>query len=301
MKKVVKKRKFAQHRREAWTGIAFISPWIIGFVFLFARPLIMSLKFAFHKVNFTAKGITMQWFGIRNFLSPFDDINFVRRYFRPGLTNFLYVVPLAVIFSLFVAVILNQKFRGRTFARALFFLPVIIASGVVIQMLRGRGLQTNMWAENVYVFNSGGVAAILATAGLPRQIIRVFTEISNRIYDIVWVSGVQILLYLAGLQSIPSSEYEAAKIEGATGWECFWKITWPRISPMTLVVVVYSVIDAFTNVSNPLIKFIYEEFTARGNAGASSAMAWLYFVIIFAVVIVIETIISRYVFYVNEN
>ena len=288
-------------RREAIQGYLFILPWIIGFIFLFGRPLVTSLYYAFQRVAFTPECIKTTFVGWENFIYKFrDDIYFQGRWFTPGVSSFLYEVPLVVIFSLFVAIILNQKFRGRTVARAMFFLPVIIASGVVIQILRGMGLDTNLETENAYVFNSGGLESMLIAMNFPRSIVDIFTQISNRIFDIVWMSGIQIILYLSGLQGIPASEYEAAQIEGATAWECFWKITWVRISPMTLVVVVYSIIDSFTNVSNKMIVFINTEY-AGGNYGGSLGMGWLFCSIAFLALGITSAIISRYVFYVNDN
>lgn len=255
-------------QREAAAGYAFISIWLIGFIFLFLRPLGMAFYYAFQEMSITAEGMVYKYVGLENFIYKFrDDIYFFDSTVWPGLSKFLIEVPICMIYSLFIAIILNQKFRGRTFARALFFLPVIITSGIVLQVLRSYGLDTSMETENTYIFTSNGVAQILSSAGLPKGIVEVFTQISNRLFDIVWMSGIQIILYLSGLQGIPASEYEAAQIEGATAWECFWKITWVRISPITLVVVVYSLIDSFTNVSNEMIKFVYEEYSLRGNLG----------------------------------
>ncbi len=297
----VRRGRTKMQRREAWYGLMFILPWLIGFAFLFAKPLVTSLFYAFQKVTFTPEGIKTEYIGLENFIYKFrDDIYFTGRYFTPGVSSFLYEVPLVVIFSLFIAIILNQKFRGRTVARAMFFLPVIIASGCVIMILRGMGMDTNLETENAYVFSSGGMESMLIAMNFPASIVKVFTEISNRIFDIVWMSGIQIILYLSGLQSISASEYEAAQIEGATAWECFWKITWVRISPMTLVVVVYSIIDSFTNVSNKMIGFINLEYT-NGNYGGSLGMGWLFSCLAFVALGVTSAIISRYVFYVNDN
>lgn len=301
--KIGKKQKAhlsKMQRKEARWGYLFILPWLLGVTTLFLRPLITSVKYAFSDVSFTPKGVQTAFVGIDNFLSPFDDIYFATKTLIPGLSNFWYESVLVCVFSLFMAIILNQKFKGRTFTRALFFLPVIIASGVVIQMLRQNGMDTDLETENTYVFNSSGLILILNSIGLPPKLTEVFQEISNRIFDIVWLSGIQIILYLSGLQSIPKSEYEAAQIEGATAWECFWKITWVRISPITLVVVVYSIIDSFTNVSNPMIRWTYEQYV-NNNLGVSSAMGWLTCVIAFVVLMLASGIISKSVFYVNED
>lgn len=294
-----KKGRSRLQKKEARYGYLFILPWLVGFVALFLRPLVVSVKYAFSNVNFTPSGVTTTWCGLSNFLSPFNDVYFMPRTFWPGISSFWYESLLVCIFSLFIAIILNQKFKGRTFARALFFLPVIIASGVVIQTLRSNGMNTDVETENAFIFSSGGLEVILDSVGFPARLTRVFTEISNKIFDIVWMAGIQIILYLSGLQSIPRSEYEAAEIEGATAWECFWKITWVRISPMTLVVVVYSIIDSFTNVSNRLIMWTYNQYLSS-NLGTSSAIGWLTCVIAFIVLIVVGGFVSRHVFYVSE-
>lgn len=288
-------------RREARTGYAFISIWLVGVVFLFLRPLGMAFYYAFKEMTITTEGMQYKFVGFENFIYKFrDDIYFFDSTVWPGLSKFLIEVPICVIFSLFIAIVLNQKFKGRTFARALFFLPVIITSGIAIQVLRSYGLDTSMETENTYLFSSNGVAEILSSAGLPMGIVDIFTQISNRIFDIVWMSGIQIILYLSGLQGIPAAEYEAAQIEGATAWECFWKITWVRISPITLVVVVYSLIDSFTNVSNVMIKFVYEEYSVRGNLGGSSALGLSYCLVAFLIIILVYAVTSKHVFYVNE-
>lgn len=296
-----KKKQNKMQKREALYGYLFISPWIIGFLALFLRPLITSVKYALSNVRFTPTGVVTEFVGLQNFTSPFtSDAYFVSKTFGPGISSFWYESVLVCIFSLFIAILLNQKFKGRAFARALFFLPVIIASGIVIQVLRANGMDTDLETENSYVFSSDGLAVLLNSIGFPEGVRKVFEEISNRIFDIVWLSGIQIILYLSGLQSIPQSEYEAAQIEGATAWECFWKITWVRISPMTLVVVVYSIIDSFTNVSNKMIKWTYEQYVAN-NLGVSSAMGWLNCIIAFVVLVVVSAWMSRHVFYVNEE
>ena len=297
-----KRKANKMRRREAMTGYAFISVWLIGFVFLFLRPLGMAFYYAFQEMSITPAGMVYEYIGFENFIYKFrDDIYFFDSTVWPGLSKFIIEVPICVIFSLFIAIVLNQKFRGRTFARALFFLPVIITSGIAIQVLRSYGMDTSMETENAYLFSSNGVAQILSSAGLPDMIVDIFTQISDRLFDIVWMSGIQIILYLSGLQGIPAAEYEAAQIEGATAWECFWKITWVRISPITLVVVVYSLIDSFTNVSNVMIKFVYEEYSQRGNLGGSSALGLSYCLVAFLIIIVVYALTSKHVFYANEN
>ncbi len=300
-KNKVKKAKSKLRQKEARYGYLFILPWLIGFLALFLRPLVTSIKYAFSEVTFRATGINTVFSGLANFKKPFEDsVWFMPNTFLPGITNFWYETILVCIFSLFVAIMLNQKFRGRTVARALFFLPVIIASGVVIQILQGNGMDTELETSNAFVFSSGGLEVILDSVGLPNAVTNLFINISNRVFNVVWLSGIQIILYLSGLQSIPRSEYEAAQIEGATAWECFWKITWVRISPMTMVVVVYSIIDSLTNVSNPLVQWSYQQYT-DAKYGISAAASWMLCTVAFVVLIVVSVFMSRHVFYVSDE
>ena len=296
-----KKEKSRLRRNEARYGYLFILPWLIGFLALFLRPLLTSIRYAFSEVMFKPTGISTEFSGISNFKKPFEDsVWFFTNTFLPGVSNFWYEAVLVCIFSLFVAIMLNQKFKGRTVARALFFLPVIIASGVVIQILQGNAMDTELETTNAFVFSSGGLEVLLNSVGLPAAVTDLFTNISNRVFQVVWLSGIQIILYLSGRQSIPRSEYEAAQIEGATSWECFWKITWVRISPMTMVVVIYSIIDSLTNVSNPLIQWSYGQYT-NAKYGISAAMSWLLCIIAFVVLIAVSVFMSRHVFYVNDE
>ncbi|HWT75938.1 MAG TPA: sugar ABC transporter permease [Mobilitalea sp.] len=305
MKHLVRKKKSKMtnmRKREARTGYLFISVWLIGTIFLFLRPLAMSFYYAFNKMSIGITGMEYQFIGFDNFTYKFkEDIHFFGSTFQPAISGFLIDVPVCIIFSLFIAMILNQEFRGRTLSRALFFLPVIITSGIVIQILLSVGLNTDLEKENTMIFQTGDITGFLVNLGLPYFITDFFSKVSDRIFNIVWMSGIQILLFLAGLQSIPRAEYEAATMEGATAWECFWKITWVRVSPITLVVFVYSLIDSFTNVSNPMMKFILEEYTNQGNLGGSTALGLMYSLIVFIIIVITYFFASKQVFYVNEN
>uniref|UniRef100_A9U874 Predicted protein n=1 Tax=Physcomitrium patens TaxID=3218 RepID=A9U874_PHYPA len=190
-------------------------------------------------------------------------------------------VPLIVIFSLFLAVLLNQRFVGRAIARSIFFLPVILASGVI------ANLETSSLVQAINEQNAGGAVSGLGTSELTRimvnsgvsdNIVAYLTSAVDRIYQIVSQSGVQILIFLAGIQSVSPQLYEASKIEGATGYEAFWKITLPMVSPLILVNVIYTVIDSFSR--SEMTTLIRETGFTNFNFGLSSAMAWIYFLAI---------------------
>ncbi|MCQ2450244.1 MAG: ABC transporter permease subunit, partial [Clostridia bacterium] len=206
-------------------------------------------------------------------------------------------VLIIVFFSLFVALILRGKYKGRTVARAVFFLPVIISSGVVITALQenimGTGISGN---ETTYLFQATTFETLLKGIGLPDKLMITFTDIINQLFDLSWKSGVQILLLLAAVNNIPKSSYEVAEIEGATEWEKFWKITFPMVSPTILVTVIYTVIDSFTDYSNQVMRLIQEKLNF-GYYEYSSTMALVYFACVLIIIGIVGGLISRKVYY----
>ncbi|MBD3920136.1 sugar ABC transporter permease [Paenibacillus sp. PR3] len=291
-------------RRRSLLGFAFISPWLIGFIFLFAMPLIQSIKFSFTKLELVPGGFTLKSVGWSNFNNAlFVDANFNRQ-LTESVINMLVNVPLILFFSLFCATLLNQKFRGRGLARAMFFLPVILASGAVAAA-EAQGL-INLIGDSTTAEQMEGASAMfdmmplvdtLLEGGAPLWAVDYLLNAVDRIYEIITASGVQILIFLAALQSIPGSMYEVAKIEGATAYETFWKITFPMVSPLILTNVIYTIIDSFTDstVTRTIVK---TAFTSQ-NFGLSAAMSWLYTLVAALLLFVVGYLISKKVFYYN--
>jgi ABC-type sugar transport system permease subunit len=285
-------------QRKAWTGFLYILPWFIGFIYFFADPFIRSLVYSFSHVSLGVGGVELEWVGIRNYVFAFTaDQKFVRA-LSSSVVQMLSGTPLIVVYSLFIATIINQQFRGRLLVRAIFFMPVIIASGVVISILRGDVLSRAILSgERVSaLFEGGGVTGFLLRAGLPLDLVRFIQQSVNNIFELSWRSGIQILVFLAALQTIPRSMYEAASMEGATSWESFWKITFPLITPMVLVNVVYTIIDAFVDFSNPVMQMI-AIFSRDLKLAYASTLSWIYFVIAFVVIAIVYGLMNRRVFY----
>lgn len=305
---MARKRLSYQKKKQRY-GYVFILPWIIGFLMFFARPVIESIYFSFSQVRMTDQGtFTATYVGFRNYLYLLlEDPNYLRR-LTTTLTDLAYEVPIILVYSLFIAVILSLPFRGRTFFRAVFFLPVIVASGVVMLILKnevfsGGGLGGA--AQNVYLFQSSGLEDILRQANIPNNIVSFLTDIVNRIFTLTWKSGVQILLFLASLQNIPESHYEAAKIEGSSAWDTFWKITIPTISPIILLNIVYTLIDTFVEYGtehsgNQMMNMIYQTAFQELLWHLSAAQAWFYFLIIGLILAIVYRIIGRRVFYLAD-
>ena len=286
-------------RREA-IGWYFILPWFIGLILFFIQPMIRFFQYSFTEFAFTESGYTLNSLSdgiFSNYISAIRNDAEFPKYIFEAFKNLLYQAPVIVFFSLFVALILRGEYKGRTLARAIFFLPVIISSGVVITVLQenimGSGISGN---ETTYLFKATSFETLLEGIGLPDKLMKSFTDIINQLFDLSWKSGVQILLLLAAVNNIPRSSYEAADMEGATEWEKFWKITFPTVSPTILVTVIYTVIDSFTDYSNSVMRLIEEQLNL-GYYEYSSTMALVYFVCVLVIIGIVGGLISRKVYY----
>lgn len=308
----IKTTKIAYEKKKGLYGYGFISLWAIGTVWLFLVPMFQSLWYslcnteilskaeAFTK-GMTSAGIYTEWNNFKNYIDAFT----VDQKFLPALSqSLLDIAPKTVIiliFSLFIAIILNQKFRGRTIARAIFFLPVLIATGPVIAIINGDMVSQGVSdaAQFSTLFKTDLVDELMTFIGI-YNINEQFTEtiktITSDIFNLVWNAGIQILIFLAALQNVSVEAKEAASMEGATAWEFFWKITMPCISPMILACLVYTVIDAFVDTTNPVMELVLTHANQWAH-GYSAALAWIYFVIIGAALAIICAIVNKFVYY----
>lgn len=281
-------------------GFVFIAPLLFGLIVLFGIPLMQSVVFSFCKITINASGFIPSFQGFRNYYKALFEETFYREAVARSVLNMILNVPLITIFSFFVANILNQKFVGRSVVRVIFFLPLVLASSALISFDSADMLQGTMgsggYKETASLlggFESVNFGSFLIESGFPATLVNYLTKAADRIYEIVILSGVQVLLFLAGLQSIPRSAYEAASIEGATAWECYWKITFPLISPIMFTCVIYSIIDSFVASSNETVNLIQSTAFENQNFGLSSAMSWIYFVLIMALLGVTSLFMKR--------
>ena len=297
------KIKLTLAQKRALMGVLFATPLIVGMILLFILPLIQSLRYSVSSIQLNEGGFTVVFEGFENYTSLFTTNPDYPRKLTESIIDMVVNVPIIVIFSLFVAVLLNQKFRGRSFARAVFFLPVILTSsaiaGISIDFFVGSSTMGAMGADTgsgqESVMKSFELKRLLLDSGFAPSIVNYLTGAVDRIYDIISASGVQILIFLAGLQSISPSLYEASKIEGATGYEIFWKITFPMVSPLILTNVVYSIVDSFS--MSPVNDLIRRAAFSQFDFGLSAAMSWVYFLVVAVVLVVSVGLISRKVFY----
>lgn len=304
--KTRKKRRLSLTSKKAIAGYCFITPFLLGLLFFFLYPLMQSIVFSFNRLEVSSDGYQLIQVGLENYHRAFFIHPKFRRILVESITQMLTDVPLIIIFSFFAANLLNQKFRGRALARGIFFLPVILTSGIIIAM-ENSDLMINMMRSSFQQEAQSGTAGemlrslelrnLLYQTRIDPRFINYITGAIDRIYQIVIASGVQILIFLAGLQSIPPSLFEASNIEGATGWENFWKITFPMVSPLILVCTVYTIIDSFTKPTNQVMTMIRDVAFQQTNYGFSAALAWIYFVLILVILGIVIGIISKRVFY----
>ncbi len=304
----MKRLNLSYEKKKGLYGYGFIALWFVGALMFFIIPLLQSFYYSFHTVTpetgyldikpLVSGGKTDIFLNYKD--AFLKDPNF-SQYLVEVLKDMALNLPVIVVFSLFVAIVINQKFRGRTFARAVFFLPVIIATGPVYAIITGD-LETggnNEAAQFSTMFEADMVDQLLEFIGIygfGDTFTEMLTEITSDILNLVWKCGIQIIIFLSALQGIPASAKEAAAIEGATAWEFFWKITLPYISSMILVNIVYTVIDAFIDPTNKVMERLLS-VQSEWKYGYSAAMAWSYFGIILIALGIVFAIMNKLVWY----
>lgn len=288
-------------KRKAIAGYIFIAPFIIGFLVFMVKPFFQSLYMSFCDVQVGAGSFNPVWLGIDNYKRAFTIDPEFTRLLTEEISR-MFVDSLAImVFSFFVALILNQKFKGRALVRAIFFLPVILSSGVILGLETDNSLMAQLQVAieetTSGVSITAAVEEILRTAGVGVRAFETVFEIIDRVYDIAISSGIQIIIFLSGLQTISASMYEAADIEGCTKWESLWKITFPMISSMFLVNWIYTIVDFCMRSDNEVIEKITNVMVDQINYGFSSAMTWIYFIIVIAFIGITSLFISKGVYY----
>lgn len=302
-----KKRKMTLTKKRAITGYLFIMPWLIGFIWFYARSLFMTFQFSLNVLEVKpGGGYTLTFAGLDNFLYAFRAHASFKQVLTTSIVDMLIDVPLITFFSLFMALLLNKKFRGRTLVRAIFFLPVILNSEAIMDAMDlARSLMSggiSNAAAEVAQAAQGGVSVeyyiqMFGSLGLPMGIIEYIVGAVSRISDIINASGVQIIIFIAALQSIPGSMYEVAKIEGATGYETFWKVTFPMVMPHIITNVVYTVVDSFTD--SQVVELAYDTAFTNNNYGLSSVMSLVSTAVTCLILVIVCRFIQKRAFYYN--
>lgn len=292
------KRRLTLVQRRAVHGFLFVLPWIIGFLGFFLRPLFNSLLYVFNSTTIQPGGLELNFIGLDNFYRAFfTDTKFLPHLFSQ-LGSVVTEVPTILAFSLLMAVIINGKFKGRTLVRSIFFLPVICGSGLILSIIQGDAMSNSILegSRSSMLFQTTGLESILINMGLTQEIVNTLMGIVSNIFVLTWKSGIQILLFMAGLQTVSPSLYESAKIEGATAWETFWKVTLPMIGPMLVLNLIYTVIDNFTDYSNDVMQYIYG-FGKSLDFSYSAALSWIYFILVLVIVGIVYTFVNKRIAY----
>ncbi|MBQ8254881.1 MAG: sugar ABC transporter permease [Clostridia bacterium] len=322
-----KKRKSAKKRRKivsldkkkARAGWLFVLPFIIGLVLIYLPIIFDSINYSLNEIvpiPFTkGGGYELKFVGLKHYHAALTEDPKFSEILITGIKDLVFDIPAIVIFSLFVAVLLNKKILGRAAFRAIFFIPVILSTGLIneISGLAAAGQdymsQTGTVDDGSGSSASGGVSQIVSVTDfrwlfqnmqVGNGLLKYVTNIVNDIYNIINRSGVQMLIFLAGLQSISPAIYESCSIDGATGWETFWKITFPMISPMILVNSIYTVIDSFTSSDSQIMTYIKSRYGDVANGGGreiATAMSWIYFLLVIGIIALVAGALSAYIFY----
>lgn len=306
----MRKPRLSMTQKENLKGYIFTAPWMIGFCLFFLYPLISSIQLAFSRVT-NVQNFTLVFNGLQNFREALlEDVEFVPALLT-SLGDTVIKTPIVVVFSLFIAILLNQKLKLRGIYRALFLLPVIIGTGVVLQTLQGNSAtlafspQSPSMETTTTVANTIDIGEIdlseRMTMLLGPSIAGGVEVVLEQISDSLWMSGIQIILFLGALQSIPDTYYEAAMCDGATAWEKFWKITLPMIMPNMLIVVVYTMISYFTSSENAVMTYVTDSSFKNLELAYGSAMGWIYFLLIGLLLVVVFGIFRRFTFYASDK
>lgn len=304
------KRKLTLTQKRGLKGYLFILPWFVGFAIFYVRSLIMTVEFSFAKLTVPpgAGGYSLEGKGLENYLYAFRAHGSFKQTLTSSVGNMLIDVPLILFFSLFMALLLNQKFKGRGIVRAIFFLPVILNSDALkaaislSEAMMNGGIATQAAevsgaASSVLAFDLDYLINMFVNFGLPVKVLSYVTAAVGRINDIIAASGVQIIIFIAALQSIPSSMYEVARIEGATAYETFWKVTLPLVMPHVITNMVYTIVDHFSR--SDVVELAYSTAFTEFNYGLSAVFSIISTVVTLLILALLVRAIQKNTFYYN--
>lgn len=281
--------KLGFEKKRKLYGLVFFLPFIFGFCLFFAYPMAMSIRYALSAMSFRGVLDNLTFVGFSNFTKAFMvDVEFMPNFINTVITTFART-PLIVIFSMILAIILNKKIRLQGLFRTIFFLPFLLGTGFALNLLLGLG--TNKGEVDFFrgVVLTPDFAAIVGPA-----VTHTINSILRLIVLSFWRLGMQTLLFLAGLQGVSSALYESALVDGATEWEIFWKITLPMLSPTILIVIVYTIVDSFTDITNSLLAYILDVMTNQMDYAYASAMSWIFFVFNLLVIIFVIFVMEKF-------
>lgn len=284
------KRKMSLEKRRTRVGYTFVAHWAVGLALFFVYPLICSIWYSFNNVEILAGAIKTKFVGFEYYRYVISEDPYYLQNLRNSVGMMFYSLPFIIAVSLIFAVLLNQNFKGRAFFRTLFFLPVIMTNSVVMNMLQSDYVTIPLFSTGEAGVGIIDYNSIISSLNIPSQISPILVFLLSNTIGIIWSCGVQIVLFLAGLQNISPSLYEVSKIEGANKWEEFWYITVPSLRHIISLVLIYTMIELFASIDNIVVNNAYSKMIGQ-DLGTSSAMLWLYFLI---VIVLISTVYILY-------
>ena len=305
--KQIKRNKLSLERKQSLYGYIFVLPIIIGLAFIYIPVIVQSFIYSISEIKVDAKGFHTIFIGLENYYEAlFVEADFLRTVVESTL-GLLVQIAIILIFAFFMANVLNQNFKGRTVARVIFFIPVVISTGIIAQFENMSSmLDIYSSAEKMDVGSSSGMANVFNYAQL-RQLVMVVLQNEDLaaivlgavdgLYSVITSSGVQMLVFLSGLQSISDAMYEATKVEGATSWEVFWKISFPMISPLILVNLIYTVIDMFLKADNAAVSLINGALENASEYALASAFSWIYLLVVLVFVGIVVLLVRKLIIY----
>ena len=302
MNKIMKKKKKSSLlAAQARAGYLFTGTVIIGILFIYIPMFIRAISFSFNDILINQNGYSLTGVGIKYYKQMIFEDPVLLAALVKSIGNMLTDLICIIIFSIFIAVVLNQKFKGRTFARVVFFLPVVALSGVIAAVQYSGASTSSMTIDAGFIstLSFDDVKTILLKTSLDKRLVEFVSTAVDKIYSIITSSGVQILIFLGGIQSIPYSLHEAAYTEGCSGWEFFWKITFPYLSPYILVNSLYTIIDSFTSSSNVFMSQVVDMSKTISKFSYSSAASMLYFAVIAVIIVIVIGIMNKSVSYLD--
>ncbi len=302
------KLRYTMRTRRAVNGYLFIMPWLLGFIYFYVRCLVMAVDFSLSSLTLLpGGGYSTDFIALDNFIYAFRVHATFKQVLTTSILNMVIDVPLIIFFSLFIAILLNREFKGRTVVRAIFFLPVILNAPAIVdamemsrQMMMG-GLSSTS-SEISSSFTGAGVSVsyyfeLMENLAIPGSVLDYLVGAVSRISTIITASGVQIIIFLAALQSIPSSLYEVSRIEGATAYETFWKVTFPLVMPHIITNLVFTIVVGFAQ--SEIVELAYQTYFTDKNNGLSAAFSLTGTVIVCALLFISCRIIQKRTFYYN--
>lgn len=291
-----KRSKYTLEQKHNMQGYLFVLPFVLGFFVLFLFPLVQSFLYSFGELD-PSNDFKLALSGIGNYIYAVREDTSYYRYVISSLTDMLYQLPVILIFSFIIANLLKSEFPGRSVIRLILFLPVVLSSGLVMSLDNNDIMQSAMSGaisdEASSMISIESLQQFLMNINISAKLASYLISMVTNILSVINHSGIQILIFLTALQSIPVSLYEASSIDGASGWENFWKITFPMTIPQMIVCLVYTIIDLFVSTNSKVISYVYQVAFSKMQFGLSSAMSWIYTLLVAAVLGLFVFVFSR--------